>query len=517
MWALLDDAAVRCPEATAMFYAGARYTFRQLQARSLALACGLRARGVTRGDRVALWLPNVPLWIELMFACARLGAVVVAINTRFKALELGDILGRSGARTLVYWPGFRGIDFTGILEGVDKACLSDLRDVVAYGEGETVPRQVCGRAVIHSDALPTVAADAATAGKAQDGCVIYTTSGTTSRPKLVVHAQRSIFSHAVNTSKVLGYGAPQTVIQVVTPLSGVSGFGMPFAAIAARRPFVLMPTFEAHESIALIRRRRVTHVHANHEIIRRWLEVLSDDDDVSSLRCVNCGSGMAELFDRARAHGIALQSIYGSSELQARFSRQRQELAPERIFEAGGFPLSPHAEVRAVDIDSGRLLPQGEKGELQVRAPSQMLEYFGDAEATARGITDDGYVRTGDCGYTRADGSFVHEARIGDVLKLSGFMTSPAEIEATLMAFPGVAQCAVVGVATATGQRAVAFVRCADHFDEQAMTRFCSDRLARYKVPARIVRLEKFPITTGANAPKVQKSKLREMAQALQL
>jgi fatty-acyl-CoA synthase len=170
------------------------------------------------------------------------------------------------------------------------------------------------------------------------------------------------------------------------------------------------------------------------------------------------------------------------------------------------------------DIDTGRLLAHGEKGELQVRAPSGMHGYFNDTEATARAITQDGYVRTGDCGYTRADGSFVHEARIGDVLKLSGFMVSPAEIEALLMGYPGIEQCQVVGVASERGQRAVAFVRTrTDVFDEAALKQFCAGRMARYKTPARIVRLDTFPMTEGANAPKVQKAKLRELAWTLDL
>ena len=347
---------------------------------------------------------------------------------------------------------------------------------------------------------------------------MYTTSGTTSLPKLVLHSQQSIAYHAQNAAQVLGYDAPGTVIQVVTPLSGVSGFGMPFTAIAAQRPFVLMPTFDARLSLDLIRQHRVTHIHANHEIIRRWFDTVTPNDDLTSLKTINCGSGMAAATERAARYGVAVQSIYGSSELQARFSRQRPDQSPERRLEAGGFPLSPLAQVRAVDIETGRILPHGEKGELQMRAPSQMHAYFGDAQTTARGLTEDGFVRTGDCGYTREDGSFLFEARIADVLKLSGYMTSPAEIESMVMQYPGIEQCQVVGVQTDSGLRAVAFVRCADAglaFDEAAIARFCGERMARYKVPARIVRLDAFPLTAGSNAPKVQKSRLREMAQGL--
>lgn len=515
LYSLLKCAADARPDGIALIYREQCLSYAQLLARSHALAAGLHARGIERGDRVALWLPNVPLWVALLFACARIGAPAVALNTRFKSQELGDILGRTGAKLLVYWPGFRGIDFTGILDGVESACMRGLQHVVAYSEGEALPRQVCGLPLMPSDSLAREGAIAPATGEAQDGCVMFTTSGTTSRPKLVLHTQQSVVSHAINTAHALDYDAPGSVIKVVTPLCGVSGFGMPPAAIAARAPFVLTPAFEARESLDLIRTHRVTHVHANHEIIRRWLEVVSDADDLSSLRTVNCGSGIAGVAERAAARGIAVLSIYGSSEMQARFSRQRPELAPQRALEAGGFPVSPWATVRAVDIDNGRVLPQGEKGELQMRAPSQMLAYFGDADATARGLTADGFVRTGDCGYTRADGSFVLEARIGDVLKLSGFLVSPAEIEAAVLAYPGVLQCQVVGVQGERGPRAVAFVRCDGPFDETLLQKYCRERLAGYKVPARVVRLDAFPVTAGANAPKVQKNKLREMAQVV--
>ena len=522
LWALLESTAAASPDATTLCYGQQRYTYARLRAQSAALAAGLHARGIARGDRVAIWLPNVPLWVGLQFACARLGAPVVALNTRFKSTELGDILGRSGAKLLVYWPGFRGIDFTGILEGVDPACVRDLRHIVAYSEGEPTPRRVCGLPVMSSDALrhDLDTASAPATGGADDGCVMFTTSGTTSKPKLVLHTQRSITQHARDAMHALGYDAPGSVLQVVTPLCGVSGFGMPFTAVAAGAPCVLSPAFDARESLDQIRAHRVTHIHANHEIIRRWLdalEAMDGHDDVSSLQWVNCGSGIAGVHERASALGIAVRSIYGSSELQARFSRQRPDLLPERAFEAGGFPLSGEAHVRAADIDTGCILPHGEKGELQARAPSAMKAYYGDAAATARAITEDGYVRTGDCGYTRADGSFVHEARIGDVLKLSGFMVSPAEIETMLLSCASVAQCQVVGVASERGARAVAFVRCEGDFDEAGLLRWCGERMARYKVPARIVRLDVFPTTAGANAPKIQKNKLREMAQSLSL
>ena len=516
---LLDSAAREQPHGIALIHGDARHSYAQLQAQANALAVGLHGLGVTRGSRVAIWLPNLPLWVALQFACTRIGAAVVALNTRFRSAEAGDILARSGAQVLVFMDKFRGIDFREILQGMDRAQLRDLKHIIAVDENSTdLSAKLCGIPVIGAAALAKPGA-VRVLGGAEDGCVMFTTSGTTSRPKLVLHTQRSITHHALETARTLGYDAPGTVIKVVTPLCGVSGFGMPFAAIAARAPCVLPLAFEARDSLDLIRQHRVTHIHANHEIIRRWLETANDADDLSSLKSVNCGSGIAPLQAQVAARGISLLSIYGSSEMQARFSRQQPELHPDRAGEAGGFSLSPQAKVRvaAMDSVSGRFLPHGEKGELQIRAPSQMQAYFGDAAATARGLTEDGFVRTGDCGYTHADGSFVLEARIGDVLKLSGFLVSPAEIEAMLLSHADVVQCQVVGVQGERGMQAVAFVRSTKGhaFDEAALKQYCRDRLARYKVPARIVRLDAFPLTAGANAPKVQKSALREWAQAL--
>ncbi len=522
--ALLAGAVRDAPHGIALIHGDTRMTYGQLHAQAQALAAGLRALGVTRGSRVAIALPNMPVWVALQFACARIGAIVVAVNTRFRSAELGDILARSGAQVIVFIDKFRNVDFAVLMSEVARANLRDVKHWVVCSAGDVgmLPATLCEIPVIPLQHLAKPAENAV-AGGAEDGCVMFTTSGTTSQPKLVLHTQRSIAHHAQETARMLGYDAPGSVIQVVTPLCGVSGFGMPFAAIAARAPCVMPPAFEARTSLDLIVQHRVTHVHANHEIIHRWLEAARDSDDLSSIRVVNCGSGIASVMDRAARRGIPVLSIYGSSEMQARFSRQNPGLYPERRLEAGGFPLSPHGSVRVADIDSGCLLPYGEKGELQIRAPSQMQAYFGDAKATARAFNADGFVRTGDCGYMRADGSFVLEARIGDVLKLSGFMVSPSEIEAWVMRYPGVVQCQVVGTpATQGGQsgahvKAVAFVRCevGASFDEARALQFCREKIAHYKVPARIVRLDEFPLTAGANAPKVQKHQLREMARAL--
>jgi fatty-acyl-CoA synthase len=183
----------------------------------------------------------------------------------------------------------------------------------------------------------------------------------------------------------------------------------------------------------------------------------------------------------------------------------------------GGVLISPAAKIRARDPDSGALLGPGEAGELEISGPSRMLEYYGDAAATRAAFTEDGFLRTGDLGKVEADGGFEFMARMGDVLRLGGFLVSPAEIEAQIQAHPMVESVQVVAAGSASGNRAVAFVTVdkAIAFDEAAIQAHCARQLAKFKVPARVVAVDEFPVTESANGIKIQRAKLREMAEAL--
>ena len=164
------------------------------------------------------------------------------------------------------------------------------------------------------------------------------------------------------------------------------------------------------------------------------------------------------------------------------------------------------------------MLAHGAPGELEFFAPSsRMAAYHGNPEATREAITADGYYRSGDLGTTLADGRFVYLTRMGDSLRLGGFLVSPAEIEAVVQEAPGIAACQVVAVPRAAGPVPVAFVllQHGASLDEAAVIAYASARLARYKVPVRVIAIDAFPVTPGANATKIQKGKLREMAEAL--
>ena len=214
---------------------------------------------------------------------------------------------------------------------------------------------------------------------------------------------------------------------------------------------------------------------------------------------------------------MVLVGVYGMSEVQALYSHWDPQAPLARRKLGGGIPTSPDAAIRVRDPETGKLLGVGEPGELEARGPSQMMEYFLNPEATAETITDDGFIRTGDLAELTEDGGFIFLSRMGDVLRLGGFLVAPAEIEARVLDHPSVGDVQVVGATVGGRNRAVAFVLAAEgqDVDEDAVIAFCAEGLARYKVPARVVVLDAFPTTQSANGIKIQKAKLRAMAEAL--
>jgi len=503
----------------ALIERGRPVSFRELADESRRIAQGLRRLGVQPGDRVALWLPNVAAWLATCFACAQLGAIAVSVNTRFRSHELADILQRSAARVLVFWPGFKGIDFAGILGGCDPRALGHLQSAVVYGEaGENSPATILGKEAVAYTLLasgaPLLDSDAAP----DAGCAIFTTSGTTKAPKFVLHDQRTLIRHALDVVKGFSIDQGSTML-LAPPLCGVFGFCSAMAALAAGRPVVMAPAWNAEQAARDIVAHRVTHMNGTDDAAAQLLAV--DRPPFSSMRFVGYAAfnpAQADIVQRADARGLKLVGLYGTSEIQALFARQDENAPAAERMQAGGRPVSPSARVRARDPETGAILPHGAAGELEFLAPaSRMAAYHANPGATTDAITADGYYRSGDLGHTLPDGRFVFLTRMGDALRLGGFLASPAEIEAVVQEAPGVAACQMVAVQRAEGLLPVAFVvlQHGAALDEAAVMAHVASRLARYKLPRRVFPIDAFPVTPGANATKIQKGKLREMAEAL--
>ncbi|HEX2888702.1 AMP-binding protein, partial [Vineibacter terrae] len=442
----------RAPEAApAIVSPEGALTYGQLAQASARVAGGLRRLGVAPGDRVAIWLPNVDAWLAVFFACSRIGAIAVAVNTRFRSSELADILGRSRAKVLVFWPAFKQIDFAGILGDCAPADLAHLVAVVAYGSDAVAGDggTLLGRPVVTYAALADHAPLADVAATGESGCALFTTSGTSSRPKFVLHDQRTLAAHACNVVRAWSLSADSATL-LVPPLCGVFGLATTLATLAGGGRLIMSPVWDAHSDGAAIVRHGVTHLYTSDTALAQLLQLPQAPAFARSLQHVGYAAfspGEADIVARAEAMGVRVAGLYGSSELQALLAAQDSAAPVAERSLGGGYFVSPAAHVRVRDPESGELAAPGETGELEFRAPhSVMCGYFENPEATAKAFTDDGYFRSGDLGYARPDGSFVYLARMGDTLRLGGYLVSPAEIEAVVQECDGVAECQVVGV-----------------------------------------------------------------------
>lgn len=479
-------------------------------------AAWLTEHGIRPGDRVAVWLVNRIEWLALLFALARIGGILVAVNTRYRTAELRHILVSSGARLLILQPGFRRIDFTSVLAGLDPTHLPELEAVAVLGAPGDHTGHILDRPTVAfaPKAVQVSAVEPHTASDPNAPLIFFTTSGTTKAPKLVMHPQRTLALHALRCAAVYGFDQPGSTFLTALPLCGVFGLNTTLAAVAGAAPVHIASVFDAPDAAARIERHRVTHLFGSDEMFRRLMEL--GTEKLASARVCGFASftpGLNNLMKSGMERGLPLVGVYGSSEVNSIFSIQPLGLPFEERLKAGGRPASgAEAEIRVRDPHTGKLLAPFETGSLEIRAPTNFMGYYRNDAATREAVDEEGFFRTGDIGYVRDDGTFVYLARGGDAMRLSGFLVDPAEIEDVLRTIDGVADAQVVGIERDGQTRPAAFIIPGPSFDETKVLEAAAQMLAAFKVPVRAFPIEAFPITEGANGVKVQRTKLREMA-----
>jgi len=510
--------------ATRIVFRGRTVGIAELARQADIAARALAGLGVGRGDRIALWLPNCPEWFTLFIAAARIGAIAVMVNTRYRSAEVADIVGRSGAKALFLWPDFRGIDFPAVLADVDAAETASLAAVVsvfpAGAEGDiaqlgAVPAMGFADFLAHGSAAPGLHLPAMQE-LPETGVAVFTTSGTTDKPKFVLHSQQSVTRHARDVIRAFGMTEDASPLLQNLPLCGVFGFCFAMATIAAGRPMLLEENFSAQASVEAVRDRRITHLIATDDMLHAMLDLDTGRTALRSLRRAGFAAFNGDpgaLMDRCEAHGVPLVGLYGMSEVMALFAGQPPDAPREQRIKAAGTPVCPETVVRVRDPASGALLGKGEAGALEIRTPNRMLGYFGNPKATAEAIGGDGFLRTGDAGYLDETG-FVFLARMGDALRLGGFLVAPEEIMARIEELPEVAASQVVGVTLDGKARCAAFVipEAGAAVSAAGVIAHCRAGLAAYKAPVAVWEIGEFPTTPSPNGTKVQRRKLQDLA-----
>ena len=439
---------------------GTAFGAEDLAVQARRLANGLKGLGIEPGDRIAAWLPNIPQYLSLYAATARLGAILVAVNTRFSAPEIADIVGRSGATMLV---AVRAGDNLATLSKISADAMPALRNLILCGDDATSeamggPSWPAVKVCAFSTLCTSPPMEACIGGP-DDIANIFTTLGTTSLPKFAMHRQSSVVGHAGDVARTLDLRAGSDVSLQLLPFCGIFGFVQVMAAMAAGAKIIMPSAIDITEAVSLCVTERATHLFASDDLIHRMLEHDRADVPFPDLRyCMFAGfnSWLSDLPAHSEARSGPMLAPFGMSEVFALFAARRLDQDEAERQRAGGTLVSAGAAVRARDPESGALLPDGEAGELEVKGPYMFAGYFGDDAATRQAMTDDGYLRTGDLGYSEPDNASTYLQRMSDILRLSGFLVAPAEIETAVVDHPSVRDAQVVAVATPNGNRPVA-------------------------------------------------------------
>lgn len=522
----------RDPEAIAVIDADAggntTLTRRQLLQRGCDLREQLRDRGVGDDDCVAVWLPNWSDALCWQIAATGLGAHVIGINTRYNVDEVAHLIECARPKVLVIADGFVGLDLRERLQ-LAVARTSAPAPLVAVITGPHKPAPVdvaaydCGNGVwapTYGD-RPITPPDADFRDRLMTA---FSTSGSTGMPKLAAHDENGVVGHAIAIVERIEIHDGDTV-ECMLPLSGVFGFMAAMSALAGGGVCLLEPVFNEAEILADMAAYGVTHVIAGDDMMVRLRKAWqSSRQDLSSWRWIGLADFMGKVAEIAPwAHDdfdAAVVGLYGSSEVFSLLcSRDVDDPMPQR-FTPGGRLMSDRIKVRVVDPDTGQPVPTGTEGELQFGGPTVVNAYLGNAEAAAKSFTADGWFRSGDLGSLDTDGRMTYICRIGDILRLKGYLVDPYEIEIRLLAHPRIETAKVIGVKDSDGaQHAVAYIVTTDGapLTEDEVQTWCRESLAKYKVPDRVQFIEAMPVTSGTNGEKIRTAQLREWAQDLKL
>lgn len=523
--AIAEVSATRGDHVALIDQRGRHCTFAELVEAIESVGSSFTQLGIGPGSSVALFEPNRVEWLIAAVAAARVGAAAIGLNTRFRTAELDYLLHVARVDTVLAPDRFLGVRPAELLAGI-----ADTPRVLVDGDPSGFDPRFAPIAWSDLEASTRTGAAPAPVGD-RDWCG-FTTSGTTGHPKLAVHTQADTLHHCRAVIDAFALG-PDSVALVPLPLCGVFGFTSALATMLAGGTTVLHETFDPAAVADAIAEHGVTFCNGADDMIAAVLDQPSFDGTSTTWTTgvyadfTNTGAAVAARAEAITDGRLRLSGVYGSSEGFALMSRWPAEAPVAERAVNGGRLVSPDLEVRCIDPTSGTVLDHHQPGEICFRGPGMIAAYLVHPDApeteaaNAKAFTADGWFRTGDLGYTTEARAFVYNARLGDSLRLRGFLCDPTEIEHHLEQHRGVDLAQVVGVDRPGGQVAVAFVRLAagadlepdDAADE--LRRHCVDGLANYKTPDRIVIVDEFPVTEGPNGIKIRKVDLRQQAESL--
>ncbi|ATL69990.1 AMP-binding protein [Nocardia terpenica] len=491
---------------------GVRWSYREFGAEVDAVALGLLAGGIGKGDRVGIWAPNRAEWTLVQYATAKIGAILVNINPAYRAHELRYVLQQAGIRLLVAARRFKTSDYAAMIEQVRPECPA-LQRVILLDSDEWTALVADGRA---GDAQELAAAQRTLSP--DDPINIQYTSGTTGFPKGATLSHHNILNNGYFVGELCGYTEAD---RICIPVPFYHCFGMVMGNLAATSHGAAMvipaAAFDPRATLETVAVERCTSLYG---VPTMFIAELADPDfdsyDLSSLRTgIMAGSPcpievMKQVIERMGMREVSI--CYGMTETSPVSTQtRRDDSLTQRTATVGR--VGPHLEIKIVDPATGLTVPRGAQGELCTRGYSVMLGYWDDPARTAEAVDAGRWMHTGDLATMDDDGYVAITGRIKDMVIRGGENIYPREIEEFLYTHPDILDAQVVGVPDAKyGEELVAWIRMregATPLDAATLRDYCHGRLAHFKIPRYVHIVEEFPMTVTG---KIRKVEMREIS-----
>jgi fatty-acyl-CoA synthase len=534
---LLDNIAARFPNNEALVYVdrGLRYTYSEFNEVCRRTAKGLLRMGVKKGDHVSIWANNVPEWVVLQFATAKIGAVLVTINTSYKSAELEYILHQSDSNALFLVKSFKDADYPDILHSVvpelknsavgelSSEKLPCLKKVVFIGSDTPAGMFNFSDIVAMGDDVADVdLAEAERSLSPHEVINMQYTSGTTGFPKGVMLTHFNIINNGYNIGECMKFTDKD---RLCIPVPFFHCFGCVLGVMACvTHGTAMLPveTFDPLKVLQVLETERCTAAHGVPTMFIAELEHPEFDKfDLSSMRTgIMAGSPCPIEVMRRVVREMNMTEItiaYGQTESSPVITQTRTDDPIELRVSTVGRAL-PDVDVKIVDIETGAVLPPGKQGELCTKGYLVMKGYYKMPEETGKVIDKEGWLHTGDLAVMDENGYCKITGRMKNMIIRGGENIYPREIEEFLYTHPKISDVQVYGVPDRKyGEQVMAAIKVRPGVEmaEDEVKEFCRGRIANYKVPKYVKFVDSYPMTASG---KIQKFKLREMAiQELQL
>ena len=507
---------------------GLRFTYKEFDERVNIFAKGLLSIGVTKGSKVGVWAKNVPDWMTFMFATAKIGAVLVTVNTNYKNAELEYIMKNADIHTMCMVNGYRDSDYVQILYDLVPELKTtqrgklrsekfpELRNVVYIGQEKL-------RGMYNTSELmklgTLVGDDELERAKSRVDCHdeinMQYTSGTTGFPKGVMLTSHNILNNGLTIGDRMHFTAADRLL-ICVPLFHCFGCVLGVCSVITHgSTMVMVEDFDPLKVLASVHRERCTALHGVPTMfIAELHHPMFDMFDLSSLRTgIMAGAPcpietMKQVMDKMYCKEII--SVYGLTEtspgMTASATTDSMEIRATTVGRA-----FPNVEVKVLDPQTNEECPPGTPGEMCCKGYNIMKGYYKNPEATAAIIDENGFLHSGDLGVMDENGYFRITGRIKEMIIRGGENIYPREIENFLYKMPQIEAIEVAGIPSPKyGEQVGAFIKIKEGctLTEEEVKLYCRGQIARYKIPKYIFFVEGYPMTASG---KIQKYRLKDI------